>query len=383
MSNHTVDLAIPTAFGLEAVVARELKALGCGKSTAENGRVAISADIADIPRLNLQLRSGERVLLKLGEFEARDFDQLFDGVKALPWVDWLPVDAAFPVTGKSIRSQLTHVPSCQSIVKKAVVESLQQRWNRPRFEESGALFPIEFSLVNNVVQVCLNTSGPGLHKRGYRTAGGSAPLKETLAAGLVQLCFWNADRPFWDPFCGTGTIAIEAALRARNIAPGVNRTFVSEAWPAIPLDAWTNAREAARDQAIDSLPSRLNATDIDFRATRSARENAANAGVLDDLHIETQPLESISSRRKFGCIVTNPPYGERLEEEVGPLYQQMAEVFDRLPEWSYFVLTARKEFEADMGRKSDRRRKLYNARIECTYYQYHGPKPPWGDPKQA
>lgn len=371
-----VELIIPTAFGLEAVVGRELQALGCDRPQAENGWLAITTDIAQIPRLNLQLRSGERVLLKLGEFEARDFDQLFDGTKALPWVDWLPVDAAFPVTGKSIRSQLTHVPSCQSIVKKAVVESLRQRWNRPRFEESGASFPIEFSLINDRIQLCLNTSGAGLHKRGYRASGGTAPLKETLAAGLVQLSFWNAERPFWDPFCGSGTIAIEAAMRARNIAPGSNRTFVSESWPAIPLDAWTRAREEAADARLPKLPARLNATDIDFRATRSARENAKNAGVLDDLHIETQPLAEVSSSRRFGCIVTNPPYGERLEDDVEPLYREAADVFAKLPDWSYFVLTARKDFERILDRKADRRRKLYNARIECTYYQFHGAKPP-------
>lgn len=372
-----LELVIPTAFGLEAVVGRELRALGFPDLQTDNGRVRVTAGPADICRLNLRLRSGERVLLQLGEFEATDFGQLFDRTTELPWSDWLPAAAAFPVTGKSTRSQLSHVPSCQSIVKKAVVENLKRRYGGTRLAETGPQFPIELALVNDRAALALNTSGPGLHKRGYRVRGGPAPLKETLAAGLVQLSFWSGGRPFWDPFCGTGTIAIEAALLARNFAPGRRRTFAAESWPAIDPGHWRRAREEADDLAAGPPAETLMATDADERAVRAARENARAAGVCDDVHLQTQALSEMSTRKRFGCVVTNPPYGERSgrPNEIDALYREMRDVFGRLQDWSFFVLTSHRELEKLFARRADRRRKLYNGRIACTYYQFHGPKP--------
>jgi len=378
MPATAVEIVVPTAFGLEAVVDRELQHLGYAERRVENGRITLPADLAAVCRLNLRLRSAERVLLKMGEFEARDFDALFEGTTQLAWSEWLPVDAAFPVTGKSTRSQLSHVPSCQSIIKKAVVENLRRTHGRSRFDETGAEMPIEFSIVKDRVLLSLNTSGAGLHKRGYRQRGGKAPLKETLAAGLVQLSFWNAERPFWDPVCGTGTIAIEAAMQARNIAPGLWRNFTAEAWPMLNEDLWQAARDEARDAQREGLPEKLIATDIDERAVRAARENAEQAGVGDDIHCQRRELSEVSSSRPFGCVVCNPPYGERMgaDADIEPLYRTMADVFSRLPDWSFFVLTSYPKLEVLFGRTADRRRKLYNGRIACTYYQFHGPKPP-------
>lgn len=374
-----VELILPTVFGLEAVVVRELRDLGYGETRVDNGRVTVAADVPDVCQLNLRLRCAERVLLKLGEFDAADFGELFDRTTALPWERWLPVDARFPVSGKSVRSQLTHVPSCQSIIKKAIVENLARSYGRSQFDETGPLFPVDFSLLNNRVTLSLDTSGAGLHKRGYRTWVGPAPLKETLAAGLVQLSFWNPDRPFLDPFCGTGTIAIEAALIGRNIAPGLRREFTAERWPAVETRFWEEARAEAGDIAGPPLQTPLIASDVDERSLNAARRHAAQAGVADDVQFERLPVADVSSHRRFGCVICNPPYGERSGDlaDAEAVYDDMRRSFRRLQDWSFFVLTAHKGFEKHFGRRADRQRKLYNGRIECTYYQFHGPRPPW------
>jgi len=374
-----VELVLPAAFGLEAVVVRELKRLGYPDSQVDNGRVTLMADPAAICRLNLQLRTAERVLLKLGEFEATDFGVLFDRTTALPWCRWIPEDAAFPVRGKSVRSQLSHLPSCQSIIKKAVVENLSRAYGRSRFEETGPTCAVEFSLLKNQVTLTLDTTGPGLHKRGYRTWTGPAPLKETLAAGLVQLSFWNPDRPFGDPFCGTGTIPIEAAMIGRNIPPGLHRSFPAEQWPAIDGRHWQRAREEAQDAIKPPLPTPLSASDIDPRSVEAARRHAEQTGVGGDIRFETRPVSEFTFRRKFGCIICNPPYGERSGDsnDVENVYREMHTAFSRLQEWSFFVLTSHPRFETLFERRADRKRKLYNGRIECTYYQFHGPRPPW------
>lgn len=385
MPTEFVELILPTAFGLEAVVSRETAALGFGESRADNGRVMVRGELTGICKLNLWLRSAERVLWKIDAFDARDFGELFDRTNALPWERLLPVDAAFPVRAKSVKSQLSHTPSVQSIVKKAIVEALRRKHRRKRFEETGATYGIDVSLLKDRVTVAIDTTGPGLHKRGYRTWIGPAPLKETLAAGLVQLSFWNAERPFWDPCCGTGTIPVEAALIARNIAPGLNRSFPSDDWPALH-DAWKQARDEARDLAKPPLfgfqggPLRLNATDIDERSIRAARRHAQQAGVDADIHFQQKPLAEISSSRRFGCLICNPPYGERAgdQKEVEQLYREMRAAFARLDDWSYFVLTSYPQFEKTIGRRADRKRKLYNGRIECAYYQFHGPRPAAG-----
>jgi len=377
-----IELIATASFGLEAVVARELKQLGYDRQAVEDGRVTFVADPAAICRANLWLRSADRVLVKLGSFEARDFGELFDRTITLPWSDWLPRDAAFPVRGKSVRSQLHSVPDCQAIVKKAIVENLKKAHRVAWFEENGPSFSVEVSLLKDRATLTLDTTGPGLHKRGYRTSIGPAPLKETLAAALVQLSFWNAERPFLDPFCGSGTIPIEACLWARNIAPGLKRNFAAERWPRVPKTLWDEARREAADLVRVPLAVPLTASDIDERALGMARLHAKNAGVESEIEFSRLAFRDCAPRRKYGCLVTNPPYGERSGDvaQAEELAREMGGLFRRLDTWSFYVLTALSNFETLCDRRPDRRRKLYNGRIECTYYQFYGPRPPWQQP---
>lgn len=373
-----LELIATATFGLEAVVARELKQLGYEQQTVADGRIAFPGDKTAVCRTNVWLRSADRVLLKLGEFEARDFGELFDRTIELPWSDWLPANAAFPVRGKSVRSQLHSVPDCQAIVKKAVVENLKRAHRREWFEETGPLFGIEVSLVCDRVTLSIDTSGPGLHKRGYRKLTGPSPLKETLAAGLIQLSYWNRERPLLDPFCGTGTIPIEAALIGRNIAPGLEREFAAEKWPGIPRPLWDNARTEARDSIAPALRHPLVGTDRDEKVLGLARHHARNAGVEQDVRFEQRSFSELETDDEYGCLICNPPYGERSGElpELEELYREMGRTFSRLPTWSIYVLTSHARFESLARRRADRRRKLYNGGIECTYYQFLGPKPP-------
>lgn len=378
-STEPIELIATSAFGLEAVVARELKQLGYDEQTVEDGRVTFIADEAAICRTNLWLRSADRVLLKLGSFEALDFGELFDQTKALPWSDWLTADAEFPVRGKSVRSQLHSVPDCQSIVKKAIVEHLKAVHGQEWFEETGPRYAAEVSILKDRVTLSIDTSGPGLHKRGYRTLSGKSPLKETLAAALIQLSYWNRERPLLDPFCGTGTIPIEAALIGGNMAPGLKREFAAQRWPRICPAMWADARTEARDLATDDLPVPLIGSDIDQRVLSLARYHATQAGVADHIQLKQRAFTDVTNRRKFGCLICNPPYGERSGdlESAEALYREMPRVFGKLESWSAYVLTSHPEFESLFDRRADRRRKLYNGRIECTYYQYLGPPPPW------
>lgn len=374
-----LQLVATTAFGLEAVVARELKQLGHTEQRVEDGRVRFTADAAAMCRANIQLRSADRVLVCVGEFEARDFGVLFDQTIELPWEQWLAADAAFPVRGRSIKSQLFSVPDCQRIVKKAIVERLKRVHQRAWFEETGPKYSVEVSLLNDRATLTIDTSGDGLHKRGYRRlVGTAAPLRETLAAALVQLSYWNRERLLVDPCCGGGTIAIEAALIGRNIAPGVNRTFAAEDWPQFERSLWRAAREEARRQTQPALPERIIATDSDASAIDLARRHAADAGVAGDIHFQQRPLAEFTTSREYGVVIANPPYGERLGDrrEVERLYREMGRVLGPLETWSIYVLTSHSDFERLFGRRCDRRRKLYNAQIACTYYQYFGPKPP-------
>lgn len=377
-----IELIATASFGLEAVVGRELKQLGYDRQTVEDGRITFQGNLAAICRTNLWLRSADRVLVKLGSFPARDFGELFDRTTALPWSEWLPRDASFPVRGKSVRSQLHSIPDCQSIVKKAIVENLKKKHHAFWFEENGPQYSVEVSILKDVATLSLDTSGPGLHKRGYRTSIGSAPIKETLAAALVQLSYWNAERPFLDPFCGSGTIPIEAALWARNIAPGLKREFDAQNWPRIPRSLWQDARREARELIRPGIGSEMTGSDIDERVLGMARKHARDAGVENDILFEKHAFNDVASHRKFGCVICNPPYGERSGdvETARQLAQQMADVFRRLESWSFYVITALDQFETHFGRKADRRRKLYNGRIECTYYQFYGPRPPWQPP---
>jgi len=371
-----VELIATTAFGLEAVVARELQALGYEGRIIENGRVLFTAPPEAICRANLWLRAAERVLVRMGHFPASDFGQLFDGVRALPWEAWIPRDGAFPVRGRSVRSQLSSVPACQRIAKKAIVERLRQAHGVQELPESGPECIAEVALLADEATLTLDTSGPGLHKRGYRTGIGPAPLKETLAAGLVLLSFWRPERPLLDPFCGSGTIPIEAALIGRNLAPGLHRTFLAESWPALAREHWTRARAEARDLARE-MGATILGTDIDPRAIGLARQHARAAGVDAQIHLQVQPFGELASRKEHGCLIANPPYGERMSEraEVAALYRSMPDVLRHLKTWSIYILTAWPDFEKLLGQTADRRRKLYNGRIACTYYQFHGPDP--------
>jgi putative N6-adenine-specific DNA methylase len=376
-SNNDVELIATASFGLEAVVARELKDLGYERQSVADGRVTFVADEPAVCRTNLWLRSADRVLLKVGSFEARDFGELFDRTAALDWARWIPVEGQFPVRGKSVRSQLHSVRDCQAIVKKAIVEKLKQTHRTAWFAEQGALFGVEVSVLKDLVTLTIDTTGPGLHKRGYRTLVGPAPLKETLAVALVQLSFWNRERPFLDPFCGTGTIPIEAALLGRNLAPGIDRTFAAEDWPAIPKRFWHEARTEARDAAVRGGTLSIVGSDIDDASLSMARRHARNAGVEADVRFETRPFADASPHADYGCLICNPPYGERSGDvgEAENLARQAATVFRRFDTWSLYALSALTNFERLCQRSADRRRKLYNGRIACTFYQFHGPRP--------
>ena len=369
-------LIATTAFGIEAVVKRELAALGYEGKVIAPGWIQFTGDALAICRANLWLRTADRVLIQMASFEAKDFDTLFETTKSIRWDEWIPVNGCFPVVGRSIRSQLSSVPACQRAVKKAIVEALSQQHGVTELPEDGPQIKCQIALLDDMATLTIDTTGPSLHKRGYRAEAGGAPLKETLASTLVQLSFWNKKRPFMDPFCGSGTIPIEAAMLARNMAPGRKREFAASEWETIPDVLWSEAKAEADDLLEPKFPEMLLATDIDFRVLKIARHNAALAGVDDNIHFEEKAFEDISSSRRFGCMITNPPYGERLSgyRDLEPLYESMPEVLRRLPTWSHYILTSFDRFERVIQKQADRRRKLYNARIECTYYQFHGPR---------
>lgn len=371
-----VELIATATFGLEAIVAEELKNLGYQDLAVENGRVIFEAELDAICRTNLWLRTSDRIRLRIGEFKAVSFEELFERTKALPWADWLPANARFPVEGKSIKSTLFSVPDCQAIVKKAVVESMKQRYPVQWYEEDGPLFKIEVALLKDIATLTIDTTGPGLHKRGYRELNAPAPLKETLAAAMVILAKYRPETTLVDPFCGSGTIPIEAAMIGRNIAPGIRRKYVSETWPILPKRLWDTAREEAAD-AVKENPLDILGYDADSKAVRLARENAAKAGFDKVIHFQQQAVSALSSKKKYGKIICNPPYGERLSEikEVEKLYKEMGKVFRKLDTWSYYILTSHQEFEKLFGRPASKKRKLYNGNIKVDYYQYYGPKP--------
>ncbi len=371
-------IAIET-FGLEAVVKREVQALGFEDIKVSPGKVEFEAGLEEIPRANLWLRCADRVLLKMGEFQAVTFDELFEQTKALPWENWITQDGKFTVNGKSVKSTLGSVRACQSIVKKAVVERLQEKYATEWFEETGPEFPIQVSMLNDVGTLTIDTSGWGLNKRGYRKIAGQAALKETLAAGLVLLSFWNKDRSLIDPMCGSGTILIEAAMRARNIAPGLKRKFASEKWPAIPPEAWPEARQSARE-AINSEGSlQIYGYDIDEESILASRANAKAAGVGEDIVFEQKDIKDLWIDSQYGILISNPPYGKKLGEykELNQIYISIHKTFKKKDGWSVYILTADKNFPDYFKRaKPDRTRKLFNGSIEVNYYQYYGERPP-------
>ncbi len=376
MATHSI--VATTAFGLEAVAMRELKTLGYEPKVTRPGRIEFTGDAVAICEANIWLRTVERILVSVGQFEATDFGQLFDGVAALPWEEWIAADAAFPVSGRSHKSQLASVPACQRMTKRAIVERLRQAHAASELPETSYEVPVVVELLDNVAHLLVDTSGIGLHKRGYRKLIAAGQLRETLAAAMVQLSVWNPERPLVDPFCGTGTLAIEAAMIGRNMAPGLGRAFIAEEWPAIDRSLWEQTRSSARRQAAVALPERIVATDADENPLSLARYHAEQAGVADDIHFQQREFRELQSSRKFGCIVTNPPYGMKVgdEREATELYRDMPLVLRGLPTWSHFILTARDDFEQLIGQTATRRRKLYNGQIRCTLYQFLGPKPP-------
>ncbi len=373
-----VTLIATAAMGIEALVAREVKNLGYDCQT-DNGKVTFEADEQAICRANLWLRTADRVKLKVGEFKATTFDELFEKTKALNWGDYIPENAEFPVIGKSVKSKLFSVSDCQSIVKKAIVEKLSRTYKRTtRFEETGPLYRVEVALLKDIATLTIDTSGVGLHKRGYRVDQGEAPLKETLAASLIMLTNWNPDRPFVDPFCGSGTIPIEAALIGQNIAPGFNRDFASDEWEWIGKERWDRAREEVEDLANYDQPLSISGYDIDHRMITIAKNNADEVGLGDLLTFKQMQVKDFTTKEEYGYIVTNPPYGERLSEKplVEKLYQEMGNVFRPLDTWSLYVLTSFPEFEKWYGKEASKKRKLFNGFIRTDYYQYFGKRPP-------
>ncbi len=373
-----IELIATSAMGLEALVAKEVRELGY-ECQVENGRITYKGDQMAIARSNLWLRTADRVKIKAGEFKAYSFDELFEKTKAIPWEQFLPENAEFPVSGKSQKSKLFSVPDCQAIVKKAIVERLKKAYKKNSWlEENGALFKIEVSLVKDVATLTIDTSGSGLHKRGYRTGQGEAPLKETLAAALVMLTNWTPDRPFIDPFCGSGTIPIEAALIGQNIAPGFNREFVSEGWDWIPESVWDQARAEAEDLANYDQVLDITGSDIDHRMVKIAEENAFEAGLGGLIDFKQMRVQDLTVKRDYGVIVCNPPYGERLGEKkaVENMYKEMGAVLTKLDTWSVYVMTSYEQFEAVYGKQATKKRKLFNGFIKTDYYQYWGKRPP-------
>ena len=371
-------LIATTTFGLEAIVKREIQALGYEIIKTEDGKVTYEGDELAIARSNLWLRSADRVLLRMGEYNATSFEELFEKTKALPWADFITEDGIFTVNGSSVKSGLFSVPDCQSIVKKAIVEKLKESYHTDWFEESGAEYTVKVSILKDTATLTIDTSGSGLHKRGYRVKDVTAPIKETLAAALVQLSFWKADRVLIDPFCGSGTIPIEAALIARNIAPGISRRFASDEWAAIPQSIWKEAKKEAFNAINYDLDLKIYASDIDEHAIESAMLNAEEAGVDDCIEFSTKALADVAFTEDSGIVICNPPYGERIGEKAKlvPIYNDMKRLFKTNDTWSLYLITADESFERIYARLApDRKRKLFNGRIQTNYYQYYGRKP--------
>lgn len=372
-----VELIATAAAGVESAVKSEVLKLGFKDVTVENGKIMFKGDIPSIPKSNLWLRCADRVLLKIGEFEALTFEDLFEKTKALPWDEWISRDGKFTVLGKSVKSKLFSISDSQAIVKKAVVEKLKSKYNVDWFEETGPEYTIQVSLLKDIATLTIDTSGIALHKRGYREKNVEAPIKETLASAMIMISYWNKSKVLLDCFCGSGTIPIEAALIARNIAPGLNRSFASEEWPVIGKDIWKQERVKALQEIDQAVKLKIYGSDINPEAVELAKENAFEAGVDDCIEFFTSDFKDVSIKEDYGVIICNPPYGERLSEkkEVEKLSKDMGKIFSKYNTWSKYIITSSEEFEMFYGKKADKKRKFYNGNIKVDYYQFFGPKP--------
>ena len=377
---RTFDLLVPCHFGLEAVLKREIYDLGYEITKVEDGRVTFEGDEEAICRANIFLRTAERVMIQVGRFKATTFEELFQGIKNLPWEEYIPEDGKFWVKkASSINSKLFSPSDIQSIAKKAMVERMKQKYHKEWFKEDGAAYPVRIFLLKDEVTVALDTSGDSLHKRGYRTMTSKAPLTETLAASLIMLTPWRKDRILVDPFCGSGTFPIEAAMIAANVAPGMNRDFTAEEWTnLIDRKLWSECVKEAEDMIDTTVKVDIQGYDIDGDVIKAARENAKRAGVEHMIHFQQRAVADLSHPKKYGFIITNPPYGERLEDkaDLPELYTQIGQVYQRLDSWSMFLITSYTDTEKYIGRKADKNRKIYNGMLKTYFYQFLGPKPP-------
>lgn len=367
-----MNFVVPCLMGVESLIAGELRDLGAEDVHAENARVLFSGDESILARANICLREAERVQILVGSFRATTFEELFQGVLALPWEDWIGKQDAFPVKGYSLNSKLFSVRDCQSIIKKAVVERLKRKYKVPWFEESGTTYQIQFSILKNEVTMVIDTTGTGLHKRGYRLKANEAPIKETLAASLCSLARVRNYHTLYDPMCGSGTILIEGAMMALNMAPGLHRTFAAEKFPQIPAQVWSDERARARDLINFDCTFEAYGSDIDPESIEIARENARRAGVDSRITFEVKDIREFDRKSERGTVICNPPYGERLLEvqEAEELYRVMGKKFVPERGWAYYIISPDEEFEKLYGRKADKRRKLYNGMIKCQYYMY-------------
>ncbi|HPP31607.1 MAG TPA: class I SAM-dependent RNA methyltransferase [Soehngenia sp.] len=371
------DIIASTTFGLEALTKRELLDLGYDELLVENGRITLKGGLDDVVKLNLWLRTAERISIKVGEFKVLSFTELFDKTKELPWEEWIDIDGNFMVSGKSLNSKLYSVSDCQSIVEKAIVERLKENYDVEWFSKSGARFKVEVSINKDIATLTLDTSGEGLHKRGYRNRANLAPIKETLAASLVMLSYWNNERLLYDPFCGSGTILIEALLIGKNIAPGLDRKFDFEAWEIFSKGIVKAERVKARNLINHDAKLRIMGSDIDKKSILIARDNLANLGLEEEITFFVKDMRDVDIKNEYGVLITNPPYGVRMgnDDEVRQLYVDFGNKFRELDKWSIYVITNDEDFERYFGKRADRKRKLYNGRIKVDYYQFYGPKP--------
>jgi len=376
----TFELIAPCHFGMESVLKKEIDDLGYDITEVQDGRVTFFGDAEAICRANIFLRTAERILVKVGSFHAETFEELFQGTKKLPWEEWIPADGKFWVAkAASVKSKLFSPSDIQSIMKKAMVERLKEVYHINWFKEEGASYPLRVFLLKDEVTVGLDTTGESLHKRGYRKLTAKAPIAENLAAGLIMLTPWHADRILIDPFCGSGTIPIEAAMMAANIAPGMNRSFLAESWKnTIPKSLWYDSVTEAQDLIIKDVDTDIQGFDLDDEMVKISRENAKLAGVEKMIHFQRRDVAQLSHPKKYGFIITNPPYGERISDknELPALYGTIGKRYAALDSWSMYLITSYEKAEDDIGRKADKNRKIYNGMMKTYFYQFMGPKPP-------